>query len=769
VLQLEARRGYDNGAVAGGTDRLLLGWLGPAASLARSWRTRCRLEALRARFAAYADLPRPERAEAVAAARAELAFLCRPPGGAVRLAGPVSQLPGLGPRRALLLSALGVHTVEDLLLYFPTRYLEVGAPRPVAELGAGESARIAVRVSGEARLFQGKRASRVEVQAEDCSGRITLVFFNQPYRATQLRPPRAITALGQVQERRGRRFFVVRRLLSLRPAAPGSGEEAPAVLGQYRAPQGIPGKVLREAVAAALGACGPSLGLVAPAEAVKAAGLLPRPAALRAVHQPRSLPEAELGRRSLVFEQLLVLQTRLLQHRAQARSGAAVVVPTRNLPARMQSLLAFRLTAAQERVLGEVAADLGQTRPAYRLIHGEVGSGKTVVAAGALLAAAEAGLQAALMAPTEILAEQHAARLEQLLRPTGVRIYLLTGSLPGKAKAAAQAAARAGEAGIWVGTHALLQAGVDFWRLAVAVVDEQHRFGVAQRAALIAKGCAPHFFALSATPIPRTLALALYADFDISLLDELPPGRKKVATVLLPPSRRAEAYALLQERLAQGQQAFIVCPLIEPSAAVEAAAAEEYCAQLRAGPLRGWRVGLVHGRLPTPERQQIMHAFYAGELEALVSTTVIEVGVDVPRAAVILVENAERFGLAQLHQLRGRVARSPHEPVCVLVSGVGGGASYARLQALVEHGDGFKIAELDLRLRGAGELVGLRQHGLDAWVAADVLSYPQLLAAAQREARKILDADPQLAAREHQALAEAVAALGALESGRWAL
>lgn len=782
MLRLEAKRGYDNRAVTGGTARLLLEWLQPAAAQARSWLTRRRLSALCAALADYPDLSVKQRARVLQACALELQTLVAG-SGPPALDGPLSRLPGIGPQRAYEFSTLGLFSIRDLLLTLPARYTDASAAKAIADLSDGEQAVLRVRVVREPRLFPGRRANRVEAPAKDDTGRIVLQWFNQPYRAEQLSVGDELIVLGRPRAVGGHLLFVVSRTLGhLRAQATGEQEvvdqaKAPGLLAEYRSPEGVPGKVVREAVAAALEACWDQIRPVAPPANAKAVTLLSRPESLRAVHRPTSLEEAELGRRSLVFEQLLVLQVRLLQQRAGVRAAHGTgAIPASGLVERMEQLAGFKLTAAQARVIGEIAEDLEDERPAYRLVHGDVGSGKTIVAASALLAAMQVGRQAALMAPTEILAEQQALRLAQLLgtaeeatRTTSLPVYLLTGSLAASAKEEVREAARSGEVAIYVGTHALIQETVEFRDLAVVVVDEQHRFGVTQRAALVAKGYQPNFIALSATPIPRTLALALYADFDISVLDELPPGRKPVETRLVAPERREEAYWLLRERLEAGQQGFVVCPLIEPSETLEAKAAEEQYEALRTGPLSGLRLGLVHGRLPTAQRQEVMQAFYEGALDVLVSTTVIEVGLDVPKASVILVESAERFGLAQIHQLRGRVARSRHQPLCMLIAGSASGLARERLRVVTTHTDGFRIAEADLRLRGAGELAGLRQHGIGDWVVGDVLAYPELLVEAQRQARDILNRDRYLASPEHAGLREEVEALAALEKGRWAL
>ncbi|MCD6351570.1 MAG: ATP-dependent DNA helicase RecG [Armatimonadetes bacterium] len=771
ILRLEAERGFDNRAVTGGTHRVLLAWLEPAARLARSWTSRLRLQELVAAARAYPEMTPRARGRVIEAVRKELDRLTSKPQGAFTLEGPLTQLEGLGPRRAWALFGLGLRSVEDLLLYPPVRYVDTSNPFPVARVPEDEQAVLYVRLTRQPRYFPGRKASRVEAPAEDGTGRVILQFFNQPYRAEQLGEGDEVLVLGRARRQGERIFFAVNRLLQHKKKSETSDEETPAELvAEYRSPPGVPPALVRSAVTQALEKAKGLVRPVAPARATHACGLLTRPASLQAIHRPRTAEEVKLGRRSLIFEQLLVLQTRLLQHRARTRQqGEATKLKTSGLAERIEGLAGFRLTGAQRRVIAEIAEDLASGQPAYRLVHGDVGAGKTVVAAAALLAAVEAGHQAALMAPTEILAEQHALRLDKLLSPAGVAVHLLTGSLPASQRRRVVLAAEAGEPAVFVGTHALIQEGLQFPDLAVVAVDEQHRFGVAQRAALAAKGYRPHFLAFSATPIPRTLALALYADFDLSVLDELPPGRQVVETRLVAPEQRDQAYEVIKQRVAAGQQAFVICPLIEPSEGIEAAAAEEHFEALAAGPLAGVRLGLVHGRLATEERRATMQAFYDGRVDVLVSTTVIEVGLDVPRASVILIQSAERFGLAQLHQLRGRVARSRHRPLCMLVAAPASAQARQRLQTVVRSADGFRLAEEDLRLRGAGELTGLRQHGVGDWVIGDVLAHPDLLVAAQQQARVLLQHDPELARPEHVALAEAVAALGEMEEGRWAL
>jgi len=773
LVALEEKRGYDNKAATGGTDRVVLGWLTAACERSRTPSSRCRLSDLAAVWREYCDASAGRRAEIVAATRHFLESITTP-----RLespASPVAGLPGIGPARAFALAGIGILTVEDLLLFAPVRYLDCLRVGCVADLCDGTTATLEVRLLRNPRLFPGPKASRVEAPASDGTGKVILVWFNQPYRSNQFSMDDWVTVAGRASVRQQRTFFVVSKTLSHARSQAACAEApnplpASGLLAEYAGPRGLPSRVLRQAIAAALSATADGFQPIIPSQTAARLGLFTRPEVFRALHQPQDLTETEKAAQSLAFERLLLLQLRLLLHRSQAlRTASQSRVEVAHLPERIEALSGLRLTDAQRRVIREIEEDLKSSRPACRLIHGDVGCGKTLVAAAALVGAAAAGRQAAIMAPTEALAEQHFARLRTILEPAGIPAFLLTGSLPEAHRAPALEAAAAGRPGVWMGTHALIQERVTFADLAVVVVDEQHRFGVAQRARLAAKGYAPNFFAMSATPIPRTLALALYADFDLSVIDELPPGRQPVQTRLIEPQFRPAAYAALRRVVEAGRQAFVVCPCIEPSQAMEAEAASHLVEQLRKGPLAGLRLGLVHGRMATQDRQAIMAAFYQGHLDVLVSTTVIEVGLDVPNASVILVENAERFGLAQLHQLRGRVARSRHRPLCLLVKGTGGQEANQRLDVLARTQDGFRIAEADLKLRGAGELAGLRQHGMGDWVVGDVVRYPQLLVAAHDEAAGILAADPELSQRHNELLAQGVAGLGELEEGSWAL
>jgi ATP-dependent DNA helicase RecG len=454
---------------------------------------------------------------------------------------------------------------------------------------------------------------------------------------------------------------------------------------------------------------------------------------------------------------LLEVGLAIRRHREGRRRGIAMNPPGA-LVRRLRASLPYTLTAAQERVWGEIRTDMAEPYPMSRLLQGDVGSGKTVVAALAILTAIEAGYQAALMAPTEILAEQHMITLSQLLGPLSVRVVLLTGAVKGKARQEAVGAVEGGQAACAIGTHALVQGSVGFKRLGLAVIDEQHRFGVAHRAALRGKGESPDVLVMTATPIPRTLALTLYGDLDVSVLDELPPGRRPVVTVARGESKRRGIYDFLRKQIGEGRQVYVVCPLVEESEASDLRAATEMAERLQREVFPDRRVGLIHGRLGIQDKERVMREFKDGAVHVLVSTTVIEVGIDVPNASVMLVEHAERFGLSQLHQLRGRVGRGSWKSYCILLAGSSSEDAQRRIAAVTGTNDGFRLAEVDLELRGPGDFFGTRQSGLPEFRVADLLRDGAMLEEARREAFALVHADPQLAASEHRGLRGALLA-----------
>ena len=611
-----------------------------------------------------------------------------------RVALPVDLLPGVGPALSKKLAKLGLNTIRDLLEHRPHRYEAAVPERRIADLLAGEESAIA----GEVRRVSVRRPRRnlaiVQARVADDSGEIGAVWFNQAWLADKLQPGTRVRLRGQL-ERNG---FKVRSYDLNGVSA--TADFAPV----YPASEEVTPKRLRGLVERALpNARDLPDPLPAPLKAREALPL--RSDALLALHRPNSLEEGEAARRRLAFDELLVLQVGLVRARAgRAEAKARALGEPGDLVRRYQELLPFELTPDQGQAIAEIDADLAREAPMQRLLQGDVGSGKTVVALYALLRAVEAGFRGALMAPTETLAEQHFLTIEPLCAGLGVPVALLTGSV--KSEFA--------DARIVVGTHALIQEGVELEDLAVAVVDEQHRFGVEQRKALV-EGRSPHVLHMTATPIPRTLALTLYGDLSVTEIAKPPASRKPVITSWVTAERSSEAYKRLRRHLDEGRQAYVVCPLIEESETSQARAAEAEAERLRRAELSEYRVGLLHGRLRPADRRELMARFKARELDVLVATTVIEVGVDVPNATIMIVQEADRFGLAQLHQLRGRVGRGAEQSYCLLISRAHEELTdnaKERLQALVDSSDGFELAEKDLELRGEGQLLGTRQAGL---------------------------------------------------------
>ena len=647
----------------------------------------------------------------------------------------VSALSGVGPALEKKLAKMGLRTIGDLLEHRPHRYETAVPERRIADLLAGEEAAIA----GEVRRVSVRRPRRnlaiVQARVADDSGEIGAVWFNQAWLAEKLQPGTRVRLRGQL-ERNG---FKVRSYLN---GVSATADFAPV----YPASEELTPKRLRGLVERALVFAG-DVPDPLPA-ALKTRERLPlRADALVALHRPGSLDEGEEARRRLAFDELLILQVGLARARAgRAAERARPLGEPAELTVHYRELLPFQLTPDQEHAIAEIDRDLAGEAPMQRLLQGDVGSGKTVVALYALLRSVEAGLRGALMAPTETLAEQHFLTIEPLCSQLGVPVALLTGSV--KSDVA--------EARIVVGTHALIQEGVELEDLAVAVVDEQHRFGVEQRKALV-EGRAPHVLHMTATPIPRTLALTLYGDLSVTEIAKPPASRKPIITSWVTAERSSEAYRRLRKHLDAGRQAYVVCPLIEESGTSVARAAEAEAERLRRAELKGYRVGLMHGRLRPADRRTLMAAFVARELDVLVSTTVIEVGVDVPNATIMIVQEADRFGLAQLHQLRGRVGRGGEQSYCLLISRAREELTdnaQARLQALVDSTDGFELAEKDLELRGEGQLLGTRQSGLSDLRFVHWRRDRPLLERARAAAEGLVDYEGPLAEEVERVFAE---------------
>jgi ATP-dependent DNA helicase RecG len=613
--------------------------------------------------------------------------------------------------------------------------------RRIADLLAGEEVVIVGTVRSVTTRRPRRRLAIVTARLDDGSGEVAAIWFNQEWLAEKLTPGRRVRVRGQLKQR----GFQVRSYDL--DGISATADFAPV----YPASEQLQSKRLRDLVGEALvhAADFPD---PLPAR-LKARRALPfRSDALHAIHRPASLDQAERARSRLAFDELLVLQIGLARRRAEREDEVAPrLAPPGELVDRYRTLLPFRLTPDQDRAITEIDGDLGRSVPMERLLQGDVGSGKTVVAVYALLRAVESGMRGALMAPTETLAEQHFLTVEEFCRELGVPVGLLTSSVGRRDRQ------RSAQASILVGTHALIQEGVDLGSVGVAVVDEQHRFGVEQRAALRA-GHSPHVLHMTATPIPRTLALTVYGDLHVSEIARLPEDRKPIVTAWVGAERSSEAYSRLLRHLDAGRQAYVVCPLIEESETSVARAAEAEADRLRLGELRGYRVGLLHGRLRPGERRELMASFKAGELDVLVATTVIEVGVDVPNATIMIVQEADRFGLAQLHQLRGRVGRGAEQSYCLLVSRPREElteVAQERLQALVDSSDGFELAERDLELRGAGELLGTRQSGLTEFRFARFVADRRLLEDAREEAAALVGSDGPLSDEVEQVFADA--------------
>jgi ATP-dependent DNA helicase RecG len=642
-----------------------------------------------------------------------------------RLEAGLGSLPGVGPKMAARLRRLGLGSVRDLLEHRPRDYQRaVGESRIVDLFGEQEAV-----IVGEVRNVSLRRTRRrltvLKATVADESGSIPAVWFNQDWLAEKLVPGTRVRLRGQLR----RNEFAVRSY-DLNGAA-STADLAPI----YPAGEEITPPRMRALVTAALAFARDYLDSL-PAS-LKARETLPtRADALVALHRPRTVEEAETGRRRLAFDELLLLQLGLARRtRERERETAPALGEPGDLITRYREALPFRLTEHQEHAIADIDRDLARDLPMQRLLQGDVGSGKTVVALYALLRAVEEGYQGALMAPTETLAEQHFLTVEELCRELGVGVGLLTSSVGKRARDAAAGAS------ILVGTHALIQEGVEFDRLAVAVVDEQHRFGVEQRAALV-EGRSPHVLHMTATPIPRTLALTVYGDLAVSEIAKPPASRKPVVTSWIEERRASEAYRRLTRLLREGRQAYVVCPLIEESETSRARAAEQEAERLRRAELKGFRVGCLHGKLKPADRRELMARFKARELDVLVATTVIEVGVDVANATVMIVQEADRFGLAQLHQLRGRVGRGAEQSYCLLVSRPKEElteAAVRRLDALVETTDGFELAEIDLELRGEGQLLGTRQSGLSDLRFTKLRADRALLEQARETAQELLD------------------------------
>jgi len=686
---------------------------------------------------------------------------------------PIDWLPGVTRSIPERLARLGVETIGDAATLYPRRFNDFSDVRTIAALEPSSTPQTVVGEVFSARQVRyGRRVAGSEAIISDGSGTLKAMWFNQPFVARAMTEGAQIVLSGRVRLTRGRLQMDNPEWELSDPDSVTPGGLVPV----YPATQGLGQRTIRRVVRAALDVAVDSAPDPVPAYIGRREGLAPIGQVIRTYHNPSSAAEAETARQRLALGEFMAVQGAVLQRRREWQAGdPSPRLGDRGWKDGFLGSLPFELTRAQHEALNAILDDIGNDRPMLRLLQGDVGSGKTVVAFAAMLAAVASGYQAALMAPTEILAEQHYRGLARLLGgdehsplaglfapawlPRPLRVMLLTGSLSAGHKAQIRGDAAHLGIDIIIGTHTLIEAGVELPRLGLAVVDEQHRFGVTQREKLRGKGLNPHLLVMTATPIPRTLALTVYGDLDSSVIDEMPPGRAPIKTRWVTPKRREDAYAFIRKHLDAGEQCFVICPLVEGSDTVAARSAEEEFLRLSAGPLHGYRIELLHGRMPGKQKDEVMGRFSRGETQVLVSTSVIEVGIDVPNATVIVIEGAERFGLSQLHQFRGRVGRSSLQSYCFLFSTEDdpGPDATERLEAMVETTDGFRLAEVDLAMRGEGETWGRLQSGANTMLRVARITDRGLLVRARELAGKVLERDPDLTMAEHRGLAALVA------------
>ena len=659
----------------------------------------------------------------------------------------IQYLKGVGPAYAKKFAKLGIYTIRDLLLHYPRRYIDYSQPYTVVSAPFDVDCCVKATVlqrDPDRRIKGGRMLSHV--LAGDDTGMLALSWFNAPYAAEKLEPGTEYYFEGRVGGMMTRREI-------LHPLVRTEAQVAAApLLPVYGSTEGLPAARLTRCAQLALEYVA-QLDDPLPPELLTRYRMPPKADAVRAIHAP---PDAAAARRRLIFEELYILQLGIFLMRGHGRKITGAPMRELDLAPFWRSL-PYAPTGAQRRSAEEICHDLCGQTPMNRLLQGDVGSGKTLVAAAAIWFAAQNGWQSAMLAPTEILARQHAANLADRLEPFGVNVTLLVGGMKAAEKRVALAAIADGRAGLVVGTHAVLTDSVVFKNLGLAIVDEQHRFGVRQRGVLAGKANNPHLLVMSATPIPRTLGLLMYGDLDISILDELPPGRKPIKTWFITGKKRRDMYGFLEKQIAAGHQVYIVCPAIEENEMDSGMkAVKQYYEQVACPLLPGRRIGLLHGKMKPKDKDEVMQQFKAGELDVLVSTTVIEVGVDVPNATVMVIENAERFGLSALHQLRGRVGRGAANSCCILISDNEGEAVRQRLHFLCRTSDGFAVAKYDLETRGPGDFFGEAQHGLPTLHVADLVQDTRTLTVAQQEAKALLALDPNLAKPEHKALSDEV-------------
>ncbi|MDA8212105.1 MAG: ATP-dependent DNA helicase RecG [Clostridia bacterium] len=665
---------------------------------------------------------------------------------------PVQFVKHVGPQRGSILQNMGIFTAADLLYHFPRAYEDRSQFKTARELKHGERETIQGVVVGSQSLKPRRGLNITKVAIDDGSSVVYGVWYNQAHVKKQLPKGARLIVSGKVDRSYG---AVQINVDDFEVWESGETLHTGRIVPMYTGSGKLNSRTLRMIIKGLLDSFAPTLGEFLPPSLLEKYRLVPLPQALQDIHFPQTMEAARLARRRFIFEELFLLQLGLARLKGTYTKDKEGIVHLNNHPLlqEFRVRLPFRLTVAQERVLASIFRDMESPVVMNRLVQGDVGSGKTVVAALALVKSVAGGYQGVLMAPTEILAEQHYLNLQELLRPLGIMVGLLTGSLTKKQKRDLLADIRRGLVPIIVGTHALIQEDVEFKTLGLVVIDEQHRFGVKQRGTLQQKGYNPDVLVMTATPIPRTLALTLYGDLDLSVIDELPPGRKPVQTYWVNRKMTQRMYRFIREQVDQGRQVYVVCPLVEDSEKVDLEAATGLAGEWQREVFPQYVIGLLHGRMKPSEKDAVMEDFRQGKVQILVSTTVIEVGVDVPNATMMVVKDAERFGLAQLHQLRGRVGRGEHQSYCLLVSDTQAEEGMARMRIMEKSTDGFVIAEEDLKLRGPGEFFGTRQSGLPNLKVADILRDARVLEVARDEAFRLAAADPNLDSAQHKALA----------------
>ena len=668
-----------------------------------------------------------------------------------KLSDSVQYVKGVGPKRVRLLNRLGIETIEDLLYYFPRTHSDRSHPKPIVSLLDGEYATIKGIIKARGVIRPRKGLEIIKVAIEDGTGIAYADWYNQPYLIEYLKEGTKIAISGTIEKRY--------KKTEIKNFAYEIIEEGKEILNTlrivpvYNLTEGINQKYLRTIIKRVLAEYAPSLPEPLPLDIRRRNRLIRISQAMNNIHFPRSKVSYQDARRRLVFDEFFLLQLGIALRKKKLEEvgkGIRYRKPG-ELMERFSRLLPFELTSAQRRVISEIISDMQKDRPMNRLLQGDVGSGKTVVAVYALLKAIEDGYQGAIMAPTEILAQQHYLTLQELLIPLKIRIELLIGSTTEKEKERIRKKVEEGKVDILIGTHTLIQEAIEFARLGLIIIDEQHKFGVLQRATLRKKGLNPDVLVMTATPIPRTLALTVYGDLNVSVLDELPPGRKGIATYWVPQSQRKNIYLFIENEIKKGRQAYIVYPLVSESEKMEELkAATQMQKHLQEEVFPNLRVGLIHGQMSGDEKERIMTDFKNKKMDILVSTTVIEVGIDIPNASLMLIEDAQRFGLAQLHQLRGRIGRGEYQSYCLMFAIPRTFEGKRRIKVMTETGDGFQIAEEDLELRGPGEFFGTRQHGMPELKIAHLLKDQRLLGTARQEAFEFVKRDPRLEKPEHR-------------------